>query len=761
MVDPTAGSAREARNKGSMVVKELVAVSPIAGILIEPAERPICRKQHMPWEMIHTRTTSEFISIHHHFQRFKRLAPGRPIYPPCHSPLMSTVADEWANTVAPANPTTVSTGQKKPRHRHAPEQLVALNELFEKDEHPPLDVRSALAERLGMETKTVNAWFQNKRASSKKRTRTTGGGDRANSTHPNTVASSSPTVPTAPTSTTASTPSEVAPPPLPPLSHLTNEDEYLSSRIQHPVPSKMSFMDLFNSTTLPTFVTQPDYSGLSSGRTTPDGMSKKMRMRPSGEQTEELKKAYNSNPHPTAEERQALADRVGMRYQSVTNWFQNQRSLAKRRKEDGDGGLDSRSSSPDGGDSLTYHRSSSNGGSGSGSGGDISRQYSAFPPPPPHSMHPSLMTPFPNPNALAKSASASRGRRSESPSNETSTPARAARRSVTPYSSAMSTRPRRSRPEPYQLDALKVLFTRTATPTIEERSALALEIGMEVGKVTNWFRNLRQTARKRGSRLSDADQDGTHSGVEEDLDGLDADEMSPFSSIAHSNSESRSASRSRHGSPPRSASEDSSNMDVDMDRRPRPRHLQQSTRSRDDEGYSSMNTPARRRSPSPTILSEPRNFGGRDLPARRQSFTSPPPRHLQTHRQDDYGYRSTAASQYQSGPPSGPVFPQSHSHHLLDHPRELSNKTHLPPLMSKEPPPHLRDVQPYRQAAGAAADISFGRFSASVSIFDSPYRAPANKGYYNNEDPVSCAAAAKRYGINIEDAYLLLDFHRQ
>jgi Homeodomain len=160
----------------------------------------------------------------------------------------------------------------------------------------------------------VNAWFQNKRASSKKRTRTTGGGDRANSSHPNTGPSTSPTVPTASAAsiTTASTPSEVAPPPLPPLSHLTNEDEYLSSRIQHPVPSKMSFMDMFNSTTLSTFVTQPDYSGLSSGRTTPDGQPKKMRLRPSGEQTEELKKVYNSNPHPTAEERQALADRVGM-----------------------------------------------------------------------------------------------------------------------------------------------------------------------------------------------------------------------------------------------------------------------------------------------------------------------------------------------------------------------------------------------------------------------------------------------------------------
>jgi len=61
-------------------------------------------------------------------------------------------------------------------------------------------------------------------------------------------------------------------------------------------------------------------------------------------------------------------------------------------------------------------------------------------------------------------------------------------------------RPRRSRPEPHQLDALKKLLHRTLTPSIEERSALALEIGMDIGKVTNWFRNIRQNARKRGKR---------------------------------------------------------------------------------------------------------------------------------------------------------------------------------------------------------------------------------------------------------------------
>ena len=44
---------------------------------------------------------------------------------------------------------------KKPRHRHAPYQLAALNELYEKTEHPSLEQRTALAERLHMYVPTV------------------------------------------------------------------------------------------------------------------------------------------------------------------------------------------------------------------------------------------------------------------------------------------------------------------------------------------------------------------------------------------------------------------------------------------------------------------------------------------------------------------------------------------------------------------------------------------------------------------------------
>jgi hypothetical protein len=39
---------------------------------------------------------------------------------------------------------------KKPRHRHSAFQLAALNELYERNEHPSLDDRTTLAEKLGM-----------------------------------------------------------------------------------------------------------------------------------------------------------------------------------------------------------------------------------------------------------------------------------------------------------------------------------------------------------------------------------------------------------------------------------------------------------------------------------------------------------------------------------------------------------------------------------------------------------------------------------
>ncbi|KAG6878306.1 hypothetical protein C0993_008903 [Termitomyces sp. T159_Od127] len=374
--------------------------------------------------------------------------------------------------------------QKKPRHRHTPAQLAALNELFDENEHPPLERRSALAERLGMETKTVNAWFQNKRASSKKRTR-------------NVTYNVLPVMSSAASSSNNSTRHP------PDYDDYWFDDEYLP-------------LDEYSRADYAGYL---DYSHFTSET---DPMPRKLRIRPSAEQTDELRKLYNITPHPTADQRQFLAERIGMRYQSITNWFQNQRSLAKKRKEDD---IDV----PGPISSSEHHNNPE------------LRTYSAFPPP---SNHPSLGLPPPLPSGHSSVPLSGTHPCSPttSPSVDSCSPRRSSsRRSSTPYS--VSQRPRRSRPEPYQLDALKDLYTKTSTPTIEERSALALEIGMDVGKVTNWFRNLRQTARKRDKRSSSAD--------DEDDDS--------FNSVVPS------ASASRSGSPSFQSYSSSSSMELDND----------------------------------------------------------------------------------------------------------------------------------------------------------------------------------------------------
>jgi hypothetical protein len=165
-----------------------------------------------------------------------------------------------------------------------------------------------------------------------------------------------------------------------------------------------------------------------------------------------------------------------------------------------------------------------------------------------------------------------------SPSTEESSPRRSSsHRSSTPYGSLSQTfsRPRRSRPEPYQLDALKELFTKSATPTIEERSALALEIGMDVGKVTNWFRNLRQTARKRTKKSG--------SGDDEDDDGF-----------------MYSASASRFGTPSFGSSSSSMNDDaMDMDDYDHDMHAAHQSENGSEDEYQEAVTPSPDASPSP------------------------------------------------------------------------------------------------------------------------------------------------------------------
>ncbi|KAJ3721904.1 hypothetical protein C8R42DRAFT_696405 [Lentinula raphanica] len=408
--------------------------------------------------------------------------------------------------------------QKKPRHRHLPFQLIALNELFERDEHPPLDLRVNLAERLGMETKTVNAWFQNKRASSKKRTLT-----RSTASYDN---------PSINSLSSSSTPSFRRP-------DLDEPDEDID-------PQPPTFNDN-------TRIGSPFYVGNTENPhfDDQDNMQRRSRMRPSPEQVEQLKNLFNINPLPSTEEKQALADRIGMRYQSITTWFQNQRSILKKRQE-GDTELTA-ASFPN----TEYPFDTP------------ARKYSAFPPP---THHPSLNLPPANSHPSLPAVNGAR--RSQSPDLRRVH----RRRSGTPYDSVLNSRPRRTRPEPYQLDALKDMFHKTAHPTIEERTTLAIQIGMDLGKVTNWFRNLRQTTRKRAKKTGSGDDDYDD---DYDVDYADHD---------------RDASVSRYGSPSSSTwtNDDSAMYDDKV-----PMHSGSVTDAGSDEEYEEAVTPSSESSRSP------------------------------------------------------------------------------------------------------------------------------------------------------------------
>jgi hypothetical protein len=149
-------------------------------------------------------------------------------------------------------------------------------------------------------------------------------------------------------------------------------------------------------------------------------------------------------------------------YEKVTNWFQNQRYLTKKRnlKEDED--------------EIQWHPTSN------AEDSHEAQLYSAYSPP--SYPHPSLSLPPPTSHPSIRPYSTLRRSPSISPSMEDRSRRSSSRMGTMPYRSAgsVSARTRRSRPEPYQLKALKKLFRKTSIPTIEERSSLALEIGMYV-----------------------------------------------------------------------------------------------------------------------------------------------------------------------------------------------------------------------------------------------------------------------------------------
>ncbi|KAF7325410.1 Homeodomain transcription factor [Mycena venus] len=315
---------------------------------------------------------------------------------------------------------------KKPRHRHSAVQLAALNSLYEQTEHPSLAQRTALAQSLGL-------------------------GPPQRSSH----------------EAALTTPHNG--PPLSPLPYSAVDDDYYYPPTELPVHNQQFRSALHldqdprprNQLSSPIdrsrFISEPH--AMDSGP-------------PSRLQIDQLQRIYRINAYPTLDESRAIAERLGMRYQTIVEWFRTQRNLDNLRRSIDDYPTTAAS------DSIISPISEAS--------EMHSRAYPILPPistlPPPTS-HPSLVG-LDGARRLSAITVPEDQYYAAAPTNRST-------------ALSLSARQRRGRPDPFQLNSLRRLLSKTPTPSIEERSALALEIGMDLGKVTNWFRNLRQSARKR------------------------------------------------------------------------------------------------------------------------------------------------------------------------------------------------------------------------------------------------------------------------
>lgn len=123
------------------------------------------------------------------------------------------------------------------------------------------------------ETRAVNAWFANKRSASKKRSR-----------------------------------AHVAPYGSP--EPVNDEDEEWNQHYSWSSPPPGAELNQCQThTAFPTTVSEHQHIFEEDSNT---GIPRRMRMRPSTWQTEELRKLYNHNSHPSREEREELGNRIGM-----------------------------------------------------------------------------------------------------------------------------------------------------------------------------------------------------------------------------------------------------------------------------------------------------------------------------------------------------------------------------------------------------------------------------------------------------------------
>jgi len=128
------------------------------------------------------------------------------------------------------------------------------------------------------ETKTVNAWFQNKRASTKKRSK---GVALAGASQP-----------------TNSVPVHYQPTSYPP--HRPAFEEYPDENYHLPYSRASPAI----TADFPPFE-HPHHMSESN-------VARYMRLRPSSDQVDQLQRLYNINPFPSTEEMEALAQRIGM-----------------------------------------------------------------------------------------------------------------------------------------------------------------------------------------------------------------------------------------------------------------------------------------------------------------------------------------------------------------------------------------------------------------------------------------------------------------
>lgn len=177
-------------------------------------------------------------------------------------------------------------------------------------------------------TKTINAWFQNKRASDKKRKEKEaehmsalqsqqGQTGRLKSGAAAAQEVSKPAPGSTPPSSHTDSPYGVSPRPL--------EEEVVADEAEHPVYTghhhHQQHHNPHNHSNLrsaPPSIGTPDHLRHlpevlpDPSPATPSNMPLKKRLRPNGSQSQQLKDFFNENPHPTKEERQELGESLGM-----------------------------------------------------------------------------------------------------------------------------------------------------------------------------------------------------------------------------------------------------------------------------------------------------------------------------------------------------------------------------------------------------------------------------------------------------------------